>query len=236
MLPGILDNMLNQGFSIAETQDISDLEEQLLDDQGRLKPCSAEFLRSVPHQKLVYFCNTKGFYSIPTYELLDKLRGYLPENDLTIEIGAGNGVYGRELGVKMTDNYQQHPKNERKFKGVVASYMAVGQALVPYGDDVIELDAKTAVQNFKPHTILGAWVTQKYNPRKPHMKGNMHGVPYQWIYSRKHVRQLILIGNKNVHSNVEILKHDHVEIECKDILFSRALQEGNDRIYIWQKD
>ena len=229
-------NMLQhtRGVTI-EKQDVRYLEALLLDELGRLKPVPASLLSQIPRLDLIYFCNVHGFYSIPSVELIDLLMGSIPNIEKTIEIGAGNGVYGRCMNIKMTDNYQQHPKNRNKFNNCIAAYERIGAALVPYGDDVEERDARDAVSYYKPKTVIGAWVTQKYNMRRPHMKGNMFGVPYQWIYNRKHVEQIILIGNKNVHGNVEIMRHPHEEIQCDDLLFSRAIDSGNDRIFIWNK-
>ncbi len=232
-----LQNMTRGGDArISTHQNIEEVRDLLLDKHGRLQPVPADDLRKIPHAELVYFCNVYGFYSIPTIELLDLIRGYLPKEDQTIEIGAGNGIYGRNLGIKMTDNYMQHPKNRAKFRNCISAYEKAGLGLVPYDEkNVQEFDGMEAVRLYKPHTVFGAWVTQKYNALRAHLKGNMYGVPYKRIYDRKSVEQIILVGNKNVHNNVDIMEKPHEEIRCDDILFSRAFEKGNDRIFIWHK-
>ena len=236
MISQFLQNIIkSNGASFQQHRDVSYIADLLLDENGRLQPVPAAMLRDIPHEDLVYFCTISGFYSIPSIELLDLINDYIEPNNKTIEIGAGNGVYGRDLGLCMTDNFMQHPKNRHKFNNCIQAYESAGQCLVPYGEDVEEMDAREAVRLYKPHTVLCAWVTQKYNPMQPHKKGNMFGVPFHWVYNRASVKQIIMIGNTNVHSNVDIMKQVHEEIRCDDILFSRAMQQGNDRIFIWHK-
>ncbi len=225
----------SNGLSVQRYRDVSYIADMLLDKNGQLRPVPSALLRDIPHEDLVYFCTISGFYSIPSIELLDLIREYIQPDHKTIEIGAGNGVYGRNLDLRMTDSFMQHPKNRRKFHNCIEAYEKAGQCLVPYGEDVEELDAIDAVRIHKPNTVFCAWVTQKYNPAKPHLNGNMFGVPFNWMYNRKSVKQIIMIGNKNVHSNVDIMQHAHEEIQCDDILFSRAFEQGNDRIFIWNK-
>ncbi len=236
-MSSFLENMIRGGAARpAMHEDITMVEELLLNKDGKLRAVPADDLRKIPHQKLVYFCNVYGFYSVPTIELINIIDGYLPSHEKTIEIGAGNGIYGRKLDIPMTDNYMQHPKNRAKFRNCISAYEKAGLGLVPYDEkNVHEMDAKEAIRMHKPHTVFGAWVTQKYSAKTPHKQGNMFGVPYQWIFERQSVKQIILVGNTNVHSNVDIMKHPHEEIRCDDILFSRAFEQGNDRIYIWKK-
>ena len=231
-----LNNALHSNDAkVMEARDVSYLDELLLNADKRLKPVFASELRKVNHIDLIYWCNINGYYSIPSIELMDTLREYLPEDKKLLEIGAGNGVYGRHLNVRMTDNFQQHPKNRARFRNSIASREKAGLGLVPYGDDVEECDARDAISLYKPNVVLAAWVTQKYNPTKPHLKGNMYGVSYQWILNRRHVDSIILIGNKRIHKNIDIMDKPHIELECSGTIFSRAFDEGYDRIFIWNK-
>ncbi len=237
MMSSFLQNMTRSGQArTMSQQNIVDVENLLLDSNGQLRAVPAADLKAIPHRELVYFCNVYGFYSIPSIEFIELVLDYLPNEQKAIEIGAGNGIYGRNLHIHMTDNYMQHPKNRAKFKNCISAYEKAGLGLVPYDEkNVEELDAKDAVRIHKPHTVFGAWTTQKFNATLPHKQGNMFGVAYQWIYDRKSVEQIILVGNTSVHSNVEIMKHPHEEIRCDDILFSRAFEQGNDRLYVWNK-
>ncbi len=231
-----LNNMFKEhGVGFQQHRDVTYIDELLLDDKGRLQPVRASALAEIPHQDLVYYCTVRGFYSIPTIELMELIKGYMPMDSSALEIGAGNGVYGRNFRIRMTDNFMQHPKNRGKFKNCIQAYESAGQCLVPYGADVEEMDGREAVRLRKPRHVFCAWVTQKYNPMRPHKKGNMFGVSFDWILKRASVQQIVMVGNKNVHSNIDIMDVPHEEIRCDDILFSRASQEGNDRIFIWNK-
>ncbi len=218
-----------------ENKDVSYLKDLLLDEKRQLQPISAAELRAIPHIDLVYFCNKYGYYSIPSIEFMDLLSESIPSLGDAIEIGAGNGVYGRHLKIPMSDSFQQAPKNRHKFNNCISAYERAGLGLVPYGEDVAEMDAQEAIRLSKAETVMGAWVTQKYSSFMPHKKGNMFGVPYQWIYNRSHVKRIILVGNTQVHKNVDIMDKPHEVIRCDDILFSRAFEQGNDRLYIWNK-
>lgn len=199
---------------------------------GKLIPVFADSLAKVPKPERMFFCLQQGIYSLPTVELIDFLEELIPDKEKAIEIGAGNGVYGRSLGIRSTDNFMQHPKNRAKFRNCIVAYEKMNQPLVQYGDDVEELDAKEAVRTSKAETVIGAWVTHKYQTSKPHNGGNMFGVDFRWILNRAHVKRLILIGNEFTHANNPIMELEHRTYDLP-FLFSRSAHEGLDRVYVW---
>lgn len=213
--------------------DTTAIEAALLNDEGRLKVVPAATLASFSEMERLNFCYLFGVYTLPTVELIDFLKSKIDNLDKCIEIGAGNGVYSRTLGIIGTDNLMQHPKNKAKFSGVQSYYNAFGQPVVNYGENVIEIDGQEAVRKYKAETVICSWVTHKYCRTKPELGGNMYGVDFNWILQRKHTRRVILIGNKGTHANNEAMKQAHEEHELNGILFSRAARPDLDRVFIW---
>ena len=206
---------------------------QLLMKDGKIIPAPAADIRALGDETIRFFCLTQGVYSVPTTEVIEFVDSLIPNKDKAIEIGAGNGVYGRSRGIKSTDNFMQHPKNRAKFRNCLAAYEKTGQPLVQYGEDVIELDAKDAVRQHKAETVVAAWVTHKYNPTKPHLDGNMFGVDFDWILKRAHVKRLILIGNHNTHQNNPIMKREHQEYRLDGNIISRSIRPELDCVFVW---
>ena len=206
---------------------------QLLMRDGKVIPAPAKKIKDLGDEKIRFFCLEQGMYSVPTDEVIDLVDSLILNKDKAVEIGAGNGVYGRTLGIKSTDNFMQHPKNRAKFKNCIAAYEKTGQPLVQYGDDVLELDAKDAVRQFKAETVVAAWVTHKYNHTKPHLEGNMFGVDFDWILNRSHVKRLILIGNHNTHQNNPIMKREHQEYKVDGNMVSRSVRPELDCVFVW---
>ncbi|HHP0467271.1 TPA: hypothetical protein ACRZZI_004932 [Vibrio harveyi] len=233
MIAHALADLTQSGFSVLDNKDISNVEQTLFDDKGRLKPVPADVLQQIDNNELRVFCHAHGIYSVPSVELISFLDKLIPDKSKALEIGAGNGVYGRALGVKMTDNFMQDIKNARKFKGVFEAYAVAQQPVVQYGDDVIEIDGKEAVVRFKPETILMSWVTHKWNQRESHRGGNMYGVDFESIIKRKFVKRVILIGNKHVHAKSPLMDYPHEEKHLPEILFSRSTHQYLDRVFIW---
>lgn len=223
---------MQYGYSVIERVDITYIEELLFDEEGRLKAVSNDILREIPHPHLRYFCHVHGLYSIPSLELMDALELLIGPKEKALEIGAGNGVYGRHLGIKSTDNYMQHDKNKAKYKSALDMINIAGVIPVQYGYDVEEYDAIEAVRKFKPSTVIGAWVTHKYNPREHERGGNMYGVDMHQMLDRKSVERFILIGNKDVHASNPLMDLPHKEIMMVGI-YSRASNEQANRIFIW---
>ena len=97
-------------------ENVEDLEELLFNDDGELVPVESSVLADIPHSKLQFFCLKHGIYSVPSVELIDTLKELIGNPEEALEICSGNGVYGRELGIRATDNYMQAEKNRAKFR------------------------------------------------------------------------------------------------------------------------
>ncbi|AKO77462.1 hypothetical protein FORC36_5218 (plasmid) [Vibrio vulnificus] len=232
MFSNKINHTIGQG-QVITSQNIFDLEMLLLDSDGMLNVVSEKDLSQFTRKQFQFFCIKHGFYSIPTLELIEFIRGKILNIEKAIEIGSGNGVYGRSLGIIATDNFMQDPRKASKFSGVISEYSKLGQEVVPYGDNVIELDGREAVRKYKAETVVCSWVTHKYNPIKMHLGGNKFGVDFKWILDRNHTKRLILVGNKNTHKNNPIMELPHQEFDLDGQIYSRSAMPELDRVFIW---
>ncbi|MET2951257.1 hypothetical protein ABXV18_24555 [Vibrio owensii] len=224
---------MGKGSLILEEQDISEIEAKLLDSKERLVPVKSEIIHQFPRTAIRLFCHQYGFYSLPTLELLHFLSTHIEDRTKTLEIGAGNGVYGRHLGIRMIDNFQQHPKNDKKYGGSASMYALTGQPTVRYGTDVEEIDANAAIAKYKPEVVVASWVTHKFDNRFPERGGNMFGVDFERIANSGYVKKLILVGNKVVHEHSPLMELPHQEFYSSHIC-SRATYPAEDRVFIWE--
>lgn len=182
-----------------------------------------EFYKDISRDELANFMVEKGVYVIPTTELIDYLRTLIIGS--AIEIGAGNGAIGRALGIPITDNRQQ------ELPEIKMLYESLGQAPIVYPKDVQTFDALSAVNHFKPDTVIGAFITHKWKPGMEY--GNAGGVDEQRM--RKKIKRYIMIGNMNTHQSKPILKHPGMFAEYHPWLITRAVNQSLNRIFIWDK-
>lgn len=220
-------NLNHSDIKLIGDADIDYLIEMLFDENGQLKVYSYEDLKDIPHDHIRLFCLRNGIYSLPTIELMDFLKEEIGDKlNQTIEIGAGNGVYSRELGIKGTDSYMQEEAS------IKAYYDLYEQTPVSYGDHVEKIDALSAVKKYKPKIVLASWCTHKYNPKEHWRGGNALGISERNIFDR--VEKYIHIGNETVHDKKPILRTPHRKIKEKWIM-SRAESKDRNIIYIWEK-
>jgi hypothetical protein len=214
-------------ISIFDASNITYLKELLLDENGCLRVVPYSRLMNVPQEHLSQFCMEHGIYAIPKQELIDFLREEISGNEeSTIEIGSGNGVICKALGIRGTDNYMQ------EIPEIKLHYQMLGQATVPYGKHVERLDALKAVQKYKPDIVVAAWVTHKYNPREPWREGNMYGIDEKKLLDK--VQKYIVVGNEKVHDKKPILSLPHRKVKAPWIL-SRSMNPEKNVIFIWEK-
>jgi hypothetical protein len=203
--------------------DISPLEEVLVKDQ-LIIPVAYKDIGQFPQEAISTFCLKYGIYQIPTIELIDFLESEIADKGSAIEIGAGNGCFGRALNIKMIDNKMQLWPEVRRL------YQDMRQPTVNYGKDVEEISANDAVIKYKPHTVIGSWITEKWEPG---MKtGNQWGVQEYKMFSDG-IKKYIVIGNRGTHGNKKILKTRKVKKHKFPWLLSRSLQREDNVIYIF---
>lgn len=207
-------------------RDVKYVSRLLFDDMNRLKPVPSDILAQIPPEDLMYWCNTKGVYGLATDELINWLTERIAGRK-AIEIGAGNGVFGRALGIKMTDSFVQ----ERAEIGMY--YSLRGQERVFYGFDVQPLEAGVAVKRHKPKVVIASWVTELYK----NGKGFAEGVDESKLLTM--VDEYILIGNLNVHGNKRIVENPpkgfKLEIYQFPWVYSRAVEPEKNMIMSWRR-
>lgn len=202
-------------------------------------PTPASELLSYEYCSVRALMQLNAVYVWPTLELINWIKANNQELSSTIEIGAGNGVLSRELGIPATDSFMQSTKFEPKNKmedetqkQALAYYGLMKQQLIHYGDNVEQYDAVDAIQKYKPKHILGCYITHKFKEGMRH--GNMLGVNEEWILQRRQFQSYTMIGNLKVHEEKPILKIPHQEIEI-DGLVLRAEKPELNRIFVWTK-
>lgn len=216
---------ISQGAHLLQKRDTSVVAAEVLDSRGRLAPVPSSVYEKYEQETISQFCVERALYFLPTKEVVEFINDLVGGRD-AIEIGAGCGVLGRALGLRMTDSFQQEDPLYKM------QYALMRQPTIKYGDDVIKADALTAVKRFKPDTVIAAWVTHKFNPKQPERMGNEVGVDMLKLLKR--VRRFILIGNDSVHGLSPLMDLSHEVIE-HPALYSRSLKRDKNRIYVWER-
>ena len=163
-------------------------------------------------------------YVVPTKELIDYLAGLIV-GVKAIEICAGNGYIGSNLGIVMTDSYQQQ---DDKFTCMY--YDLMKQPRIKYPASVIKLEASRAVRRMNPHTVIGCYATHKW--REDTQSGNDKGVDFGDVFSK--VQRFILVGNLQTHNDNPLMQLPHEEVVLPGLL-TRAADQSLNRIFIWNK-
>lgn len=204
--------------------DISKIKQEMM--EGRfIKVASAEtWANNYSWGEVRTLMHETATYVLPTSELLEFLRNQI-DGKKAIEVGAGNGLIGRNLGITMTDSYQQ-----RDDKETVAYYKAFRQPLIDYPADVLKMDAVSAARKYKPDVVIACYVTHRWEPGME--SGNMHGVDFRRLL--QYTDKLILVGNLMTHKDNPIMKLPHREVQLQGLITRSDLPWTNP-IFIWNK-
>ena len=150
---------------------------------------------------------------------------YLNSIDEIIEKNSSNDkIIGLNLlTTTLVDDHYQY---------IVLEMLSNHLPLPKYLASVETIDATDAINLYRPETVISSWFTAK-------MKNE---VLQNEAYDRTDLLSLydnykfnyITLGNKNIHSKLEILKVPHFEFYSKDILYSRVDESNfeNNRLYI----
>jgi hypothetical protein len=90
-------------FRIIPDADTGYLDEMLIEN-GLVRPVRWRKLKHIPQSHLMAWCVKQGVYQIPTWELIEWLKGVIGGRS-AIEICAGRSCLGRALNIPMTDSY-----------------------------------------------------------------------------------------------------------------------------------
>lgn len=197
--------------------------DNLITMTGALASVPAAYLAVLPRHVLQRWAHQNSVYVFPTDELVAWLRAEIG-TDSAIEIGAGNGGIATALGIPATDSWVQVDDPE------IRAQFAVAQHPVSHpGSHVHKLDALAAIDRYKPHTVIGAYVTHKWRPGEE--LGFVYGVEEEEVLRR--VKQYIVIGNDGPHACKRIMKRPHRTIRAP-WLITRAIDPTANAIYVWE--
>lgn len=200
--------------------DVSYVENELMED-GKLVPRPSKIIGQIHQNDLALWCYRKGFYCIPSTELIDWLKDKIGDQR-AIEIGAGHGAIGRSLGIPITDY------KAMEIPEVAQYYKNLGQPVTKYPEDIEKLEALDAVRKYQPDVVIGAWITQKWKPEYDH--GSVYGVDDELLI--RSVKTYIHIGNQSVHGKKKANKIPHTTYSLP-FLFSRSMNTMGDTITVW---
>lgn len=197
----------------------------LLDDKGRYQPVPAAILHDINIEHLQLWAIKMGVYQFVTTEMIDWLKNEIGDNR-AIEIAAGNGAISRALGIIGTDSYRQQDLDVKLF------YDLLGHATTDPPKDILKYEALAAVKKFRPHTVVGAFITQ-YGTKAERQKDfvcNPTGVKeWEILY---YIRKYICFGNLNTHPGKKIYQLPH-KVYKFDWLLSRAIDQSQNRVWVW---
>lgn len=202
--------------------DLTALTKEVIDANGLLKVMPYSFYQSIDQNELKYFMHQQAIYVLPTTELIEWLKTEIVGT--AIEIGAGHGAISRALGIPITDSRMQERPEIKMY------YLMNRQPVINYADDIEKLDAEQAVNKYKPDTVIGAFITHKYNSVVNN--GNAFGVEEELLL--RSVKKYINIGNLQTHKDKPILKLKHQSLYF-DWLVTRAVNKEDNRIFIFTK-
>ncbi len=228
-----ISNVLNSPI-LHQTERYAELEQLVMESQGIPKMVHASVFDDFSREDASILMVKHGIYVFPTYELAEFISTKIAGRS-AIEIGAGNGVMAKHLGITATDSYSQSPdfRPEAKYAALWQQSQlmmhASGNVPVTYGENVLRTEGVAAVIKHRPEVVLGQFITHKY--RNGDKDGNVFGVEEHKLLKRA---DYIMIGNLKTHKNKPLLSVEHEEIELDGLVTRAAMQDLN-RIFIFKR-
>lgn len=209
-------------YEVKEEVGLEKLETFLLPN-GVYKIPSYEDLMSFSKEAIIQFGVKHAMYVLPTIQLIRNLNILIGDSQV-VEIGSGNGILGKALGIRCTDNFCQDRPEVKSF------YRESGQTPVKYGSHVEKRDAEWVAKKWRPDIIIGSWITHKYNPLTK--TGNVYGPDEEVILDN--CKQYIMLGNKGVHRDKPILKYRPDIIDNFPGYVTKSINPENNCVYIFK--
>lgn len=144
----------------------------LYDGQGRVLPVPFSFIKDDNDDTLNLVMQTCALYTFPTLELCEWLNSQIDDNPdyephSAVEICAGTGWIGRQLGIPITDLKAQE---DPVFSGLMYQTVSVP---VTYTSDVEKLEAQDAITKYKPEIVIGSFVSSMKSIKATNKKKTM---------------------------------------------------------------
>ena len=205
--------------------------ESLKGSDGRIYPIPYFHIQNDTLDTLNYVMQALGLYTFPTLELCEWLESQIDDNPeyeprQAIEICAGTGWIGRQLGIPTTD--------VKNMENPVVQNIMLDSSSIPtiYANDVETLEASDAVKKYQPEIVIGSYVTSRQLVDKIDRKKAMTvgiKLPYGGVMKqnlmdlvRKEVKvgvdvqsicrkvyKVILVCNMKTHRNESYIKLPH---------------------------
>jgi len=188
-------------------------------------------LRRFSQKDISCFCLLNGIYQLPTLELIDFLAKETHFQGMSaIEIGAGCGCIGRNLGITITDNCLQERPDMKKH------YEKMGQKIIDYPKDIVRLVGEKAVQTYQPDVVIGCYVTGKQADKGGMGISDIEGInELKMLNENPCVKKYIMVGNAETHAQKLIFKQLPFKKLQFDWLYSRSLRKDLNTIYIYER-
>lgn len=187
--------------------DVAEMENVLLDDDGRVKEVSADVWNQFSQEHIVAFMIKHAIYVAPTTELLDTLDEIIGDRTC-VEICAGMGYIGKGLDIEhITDSYIQQSKEIREI------IEARGGVVTNPPTFVEKLEATEAVKKYRPHTVLCCYGTHKST--NIGSSGSDYGVDFGKV--RKYCRRIIFVGSILTHRD-NPMTHGTKAYRCEGLI------------------
>lgn len=133
---------------------------KLFGSDGRIYPIPYSFIKDDTLDTLNLIMQALGLYTFPTIELCEWLSSQIDDDPelephSAIEICAGTGWIGRQLGIQSTDI--------KNMENPIVEKIMLESFSVPtvYAEDVETLEASEAVKKYSPDIVIGSYVTSK---------------------------------------------------------------------------
>lgn len=182
---------------------IKDMDAIFMPD-GVIEPVEWSQIKGIKYDYMKWYLSQRGIFAVITHELCDMIYDLIDgDTDGTLEICAGNGTLGRELGVKMIDSHVHANKDGDVYRLAIQN----GQVPIDYPDDVEKLTCRRAMKKYKPRYVIGSWATQNFKPLNKvkrnvynsNLIGNENGIDKEKV--AQNCRKLMLVSNMNVHND-----------------------------------
>lgn len=211
---------------------IIDLENILLDDHGLYKAVPSAVLAVFDHADLYKFGCKHAVFQFVTTEMLDWIKEKI-NGVSSLEINAGNGVISRTLGITGIDSrIQDKPEFQQIAKEKYGELMDEMSFTKP-PKEIKKYEALEAVRVFRPHTVIGAYVTQKGTiaDKLTGVVSNHWGVDERQMLTK--IKRYIKFGSITTHGTTRILDLPHEELHF-DWLYTRHPDRIQNRVWIWE--
>lgn len=210
---------------LIENIDATYLDRLLLDDRGLPKAVRAQALLRIREDHRLAWAKQRGVYQFVTTELLDFLREIIGDRT-ALEICAGLGGIGRNLGIPMTDAAVHLNEMAQNLYGLLR------EVAIDPPDDIDRLEASDAVRKYKPQVVIGAYASQTsaYSLVMPHAPSSLYGVYDLDILAN--CETYVLIGNAKTHAD-RLAFYLRPKWIYEPWLITRSFDQTQNRIWVW---